>query len=344
MVVSAATAFYPVLLLWLVLKYRALPSGRMLSCCILALCCAVIFFCSNFAAKTDPWAHTAPVVSARGVRPALATGTTMKGSPGPVVISGGTNRVPCAVPCFWPNLSPSVITQVKIDHTNISVTMSMESEAYYPQLQLRHRSPTHWIASTRFNSDIPMPYFSWAEYNIQAAPPSFYKVKKEALFVARNCRSRSKREAIVRQLMRYTKVASASRCLRNTPWNGGDKSAMMRLYGLYLAFENSIVEDYITEKLWGAYAAGTIPVYYGAPNVRDHIPPDSAVFVSDFSSVKELAAHLNAILANKTLFDFYHQWRRHPLPSFFTSKYNLTHTHSACRLCIKASQYLERNN
>lgn len=91
--------------------------------------------------------------------------------PSSIVVSGGTRRVPCTVPCFWPSTSPSTIRYVTIDGTNITVTMSMESEVYYPNLQLMHRSPTRWIASTRFNSDVPMPYFSWAEYNIQMTPP-----------------------------------------------------------------------------------------------------------------------------------------------------------------------------
>lgn len=134
-------------------------------------------------------------------------------------------------------------------------------------------------------------------------------------------------------------VASASKCLHNAAWDRDDKTAMMRSYGLYLAFENSIVSDYITEKLWGAYSAGTIPVYYGAPNIREHIPPASAVIVSDFSNVKALAAHMTAILTNKTLFDLYHQWRKRPLPNFFSSRYNFTHTHSECRLCQKAALY-----
>lgn len=214
--------------------------------------------------------------------------------------------------------------------------MSMESEVYYPQLELRHRSPTHWIASTRFTSDVPLPYFSWAEYNIQATPEPFEKVRKAALFVARNCKSRSNRETIVKKLQQFMTVSSASMCLHNTAWDRTDKAALMRSYGLYLAFENSVVADYITEKLWGALAAGTIPVYYGAPNIHSHIPEGSAVVVTDFENVRALADHLVAILNNKTLYEMYHQWRRRPLQKWFYEKYNFTHTHSKCRVCQRA--------
>ena len=32
------------------------------------------------------------------------------------------------------------------------------------------------------------------------------------------------------------------------------------------------VDDYVTEKIWESYLAGSIPVYSGAPNVMDYVP------------------------------------------------------------------------
>ena len=31
--------------------------------------------------------------------------------------------------------------------------------------------------------------------------------------------------------------------------------------------ENSLAEDYVTEKVYDALAAGCLPIYYGAPNI-----------------------------------------------------------------------------
>lgn len=254
-----------------------------------------------------------------------------------VSISGGGVKVPCTVPCYWPRTpSRGAVYNVSIDGAGIVVTMSMESESYYPELSLRHRTPNHWVASTRFDSDVPMPYFSFAEYNIQRRPLGFHSTIKAALFVARNCNSKSNREALVRNLMKHMPVVSPSSCMNNARWDKGDKALLMRTHALYLAFENSIVPDYITEKLWGAYAAGTIPVYYGAPNIREHIPPGSAVIASDFPDARALARHLLSILSSRSLYRRYHSWRYRPLPGSFTTKYNLTRTHSACRLCQQA--------
>lgn len=42
-------------------------------------------------------------------------------------------------------------------------------------------------------------------------------------------------------------------------------------YKFVIAFENSICNDYITEKLWRPLTIGVVPIYFGAPNVRVNI-------------------------------------------------------------------------
>ena len=39
-----------------------------------------------------------------------------------------------------------------------------------------------------------------------------------------------------------------------------------------LAFENALLRDYVSEKMYGALAAGAIPLYRGAPNVDEYTP------------------------------------------------------------------------
>jgi hypothetical protein len=269
----------------------------------------------------------------------------------PIHISRGKRRVPCDVPCFWPPKSGGILHTRKIDELGATITMSMEGEEYYPVLKLSNRRKNHFIGSTRFDSEIPMPYYNWpwtlymektpvgddiwSRNHIQTPHIPFSKVKKAAVFIARNCNSRSKREKLVSSLMNLMTVDSVSSCLHNFNL-GGDKSnkgKMMQKYALYFAFENERIDDYITEKLWGTFSAGVLPVYFGAPNIKQHVPDHSIVSVDDFESVDALAKHLTDILSNEALYNSYHEWRYKPLPDWFVRKYNFTHVHSECRLC-----------
>lgn len=218
---------------------------------------------------------------------------------------------------------------------DVSLVLSMEGEAYYPELKLEHRSRTHAIASTRFDSDVPLPYFSWAEYDIQAPGVRFDDIQSNGTsFVARNCESKSGRESMVAQIMGNMSVTSYGHCLQNTAVDMPfDKREVLRQHATHLAFENQCTEDYVSEKLWHTLQSGVIPAYYGAPNVASHAPDGSFVDVRRFDSMRSLAAHLTHIASNRTLYDLYHAWRARPLPEWFVRKYAFTHTHSECRVC-----------
>ena len=56
-----------------------------------------------------------------------------------------------------------------------------------------------------------------------------------------------------------------------------------------VAFENTFVKGYITEKLTNAYFAGAIPIYLGAPDVHDFFQKDSMINCNDFNTLRECA-------------------------------------------------------
>lgn len=67
------------------------------------------------------------------------------------------------------------------------------------------------------------------------------------------------------------------------------KNAILSKYRFSISFENSIgPTGYISEKIWDSFAAGTIPVYLGAPNVKNYIPENCFVDYRDFKSMDEL--------------------------------------------------------
>ena len=245
----------------------------------------------------------------------------------------------CDVPCESSIPGGGIMSKFGVEGTDWKITFSMEGSDYYPNLKIDDMAyqKDSYYATTSFQSEIPLPYFSWAEYNISDPAVEYDSVIHGASFIARNCASNSGREGVVSELMNHTRVDSLSSCVHNAqPPKGldlSDKKALMREYLFHLAFENSNIDDYVTEKLWGVLESGTLPVYYGAPNIKEHAPPNSIISRHDFQSNKDLAIYLNKVAANKTLYESYHEWRKKPLPESFRRKFNFTHTHSVCRMC-----------
>jgi hypothetical protein len=68
----------------------------------------------------------------------------------------------------------------------------------------------------------------------------------------------------------------------------GDKRETMARFRFSLAFENCGFPGYVTEKIFDAFLAGTVPVYCGAPDVADFCPKDCFIDVANYGSFDEL--------------------------------------------------------
>ncbi|KAG7496923.1 alpha-(1,3)-fucosyltransferase 9-like [Solea senegalensis] len=104
----------------------------------------------------------------------------------------------------------------------------------------------------------------------------------------------------------------------------------------YLAFENSVHKDYISDKLYRPLMLGTIPVTLGPTrqNYEDHVPGDSFIHVHDFPTAKQLADRLLYLDRNDTEYMKYFDW---------TKKYKVERaafgTTHACKTCAYLQQH-----
>jgi hypothetical protein len=71
-----------------------------------------------------------------------------------------------------------------------------------------------------------------------------------------------------------------------------DKAEIISGYRFNLCFENLSYPGYITEKIFDSMIAQTIPVYWGAPDISEFIPPNSFINASKFNNIKALIDHL----------------------------------------------------
>ncbi|NXC47987.1 FUT7 fucosyltransferase, partial [Penelope pileata] len=157
----------------------------------------------------------------------------------------------------------------------------------------------NWVMTYRRDSDIFMPYGKLVpnRSGTVSIPPKTNLVS----WVISNYHRTQKRAEVYRNLSRYLHVNVYGKAA-NKPLCKDCLLPTTSQSKFYLAFENSIHRDYITEKLWrNALLAGTVPVVLGPPraNYEQFIPADSFIHVDDFSSLAELAVFLQTMNASR---------------------------------------------
>ncbi|XP_024389348.1 glycoprotein 3-alpha-L-fucosyltransferase A [Physcomitrium patens] len=260
-----------------------------------------------------------------------------------LVVSGNEveNWDKCSVPCvfkahgegqadaeFGYGDSPSALL----------VLRSMESSAYFPENDIvRARSNgVGVVMTTSLSSDVPVGYFSWAEYKIMDAPKPKTKPALGAAFIS-NCGAHNDRLTIMRMLQNEgVQIDSYGSCEQNVL--GGralNKLETLREYKFSLAFENSNVEDYVTEKFFQSLVAGSVPIVTGPPNIYDFAPAsNSLVYIKDVSEVKAAASRIKYLAENETAYNETLQWKFNGPSDSFLALVDMAAVHSSCRLCI----------
>ena len=136
------------------------------------------------------------------------------------------------------------------------------------------------------------------------------KTKMIAWFVS-NCKSQSKREDYIHQLRRFIDVDVYGKCSNKSCVDVLECQAMLkRDYKFYIAFENSLCPDYVTEKLTRTLMKDLIPIVYGAVDYSLFAPPHSYINVDDFQSVEHLARYISLLNENDQLYAQYFEWKR----------------------------------
>ena len=71
------------------------------------------------------------------------------------------------------------------------------------------------------------------------------------------------------------------------------KHDLLSSYRYTLTMENFRYPGYVTEKIFDALAAGSIPVYLGAPDIESFVPRDAFIDIRDFARKEDLSVFLN---------------------------------------------------
>ncbi len=222
------------------------------------------------------------------------------------------------------------------------VAWSMESHISYPALADPSFMRNFEIRMTYEQSaDIWCPYIPEAEVFERALtrPVSPKTASAPAVMLQSTPYDRSGRNKFALELMAHLKVDSYGRFLNNRqleiPDRGREtKLALIRSYKFCLGFENSIAEDYVTEKLFDPLISGSVPVYRGAPNAEIFSPGDNSfIDATTFSGPRALAEFLIHLDKDDAAYRKYLAWRQVGLSARFKALLAKTSREPFCRLC-----------
>ena len=133
-----------------------------------------------------------------------------------------------------------------------------------------------------------------------------------ALMVS-HCNTSSKRENLLEMIERLVTVDVYGNCgtLKCKKKDIECNALVGRRNYMYLAFENSICNDYITEKVFKMLPYNIIPVVYNGARMSDIAPPHSYINVMDYGTVRDLVDDINRIADDDALYASYFWWREY---------------------------------
>ncbi|XP_036419573.1 4-galactosyl-N-acetylglucosaminide 3-alpha-L-fucosyltransferase 9-like [Colossoma macropomum] len=165
----------------------------------------------------------------------------------------------------------------------------------------------------RRDSDISVRY----DVDVSKTPLDFKIPKKDKLvcwFVSNMnpYTGTGKRTKYYEELSKYIKVNVYGK-MAGSHFEDKDYYPIMESCKFYLSFENSIHKDYMTEKLNGPFAVGTVPIVLGPPreNYEQFAPRDAFIHVDDFPNATVMADYILKLDKDDEAYKRYFDWRKY---------------------------------
>ena len=118
--------------------------------------------------------------------------------------------------------------------------------------------------------------------------------------ISNNNNCDSMRLDFLKLLNSYKTVASGGRYANNIGGPVEDKLEFISNYKFNLAFENSLVYGYTTEKIIDPLGTKSIPIYWGNPDIELGIKPKSFINVHKFESISKALEYIRYIDNNES--------------------------------------------
>lgn len=178
---------------------------------------------------------------------------------------------------------------------------------HHPTDLYRFDNVFNWTMGYRDDSDVPARYgFTMvSKYHQPKTYDGVFKNKRNAVWLASDCVTDSRREDYVKELQKYMDVDVYGSCGNYTCFPSQSSSCyntLLTKYKFYLSFENAICKDYVTEKFFNIFNSDIIPVVFGAADYSKFAPEGSYIHADDYPQPQMMAKRLLEIANNEQLF------------------------------------------
>ena len=215
-----------------------------------------------------------------------------------------------------------------------------ESDKNYPGFRSPEIRETFdlWM-SYRQDADVVYPYYRYEYIDIFSQKNlAGHKQNKSCMSVSDRINKSAGHMLYLKELMNHTGIDSYGRLYNNqkppTDSSAETKTAIYRGYKFVVSFEDVHDRDYVTEKFFDPLLAGSVPIYLGAPNIKDFAPGDHCfVDVRQFESPRSLANFINSCYEDEQLYAQFFEWKNQPLRPSFLQKAAMQKAHPLVRLC-----------
>lgn len=188
------------------------------------------------------------------------------------------------------------------------------------------------------NADIICSYYAKIKENLITRKIDVSIMKNKICMLISTLKNQIGQTEYLEELMQYVDIDSYGK-LHNNIFieNDNRRETKLEIYSKYkfvIAFENAVCNDYVTDIFYDPLLTGSVPVYFGAPNINEFIPGNKCyIDVRAFNSPKELAEYLNFCLNNDIEYMKYHEWRNKTFIKSFSKKVEVQDTNPFIRLC-----------
>ncbi|KRX74131.1 Alpha-(1,3)-fucosyltransferase 5 [Trichinella sp. T6] len=196
--------------------------------------------------------------------------------------------------------------------------------------------------SYRRDSDIfsPFGYLKKRDVPIKLSDDHLKMITKSktdlAACLVSYCSTPSQRELYMAELQKHIDIhvygkCGTRHCLKESscPKDCQCEKMIASRYKFYIAFENSVCKDWVTEKIFNRMDRYMVPIVFNRKIYEAHIPPDSFIAVDDFDSPAQLADYLKQLDQNDDLYIKYFKWKETYESVSFPDGFHM----AFCQLC-----------